>query len=165
MLRDGFLEAGATPWPDERAIVDPRPAPSPAMIQEAIRLDQQRLQGTWKVISADVGGRSAGLKQNVRWIIAGSKIVMELGERREGKFSLDASKSPRRIDIVAMASDGKQKADSLLGVYELSGDELRVCLDSGDEPRPASLRSSQDTNQVSLVLQRESAKQAPQLQR
>ena len=75
-----------------------------------------------------------------------------VGARADGAYATEADK-------VAQA------ARAYVDFYELSGDELRVCLDSGDEPRPASLRSSQDTNQVSLVLQRESAKQAPQLQR
>jgi hypothetical protein len=46
VLRDGLLEDGGTPWDNERRGVDPRPAPSAAMIQEARHADQQRLQGT-----------------------------------------------------------------------------------------------------------------------
>jgi uncharacterized protein (TIGR03067 family) len=124
------------------------------MIQEAIRIDQQRLQGTWRLISGAVGGQSGGAEANARWIIAANKIVMELEDRREGKFTLDPAKSPRRIDIVTTSSDGKT-TEEIHGVYELRGDDLYVCLASGDESRPLNLRSSPGTRQVSLVLKRE----------
>lgn len=132
--------------------MDTRPDPTAAMIQEATLADQRRLQGAWRVISATVAGQPRGAEENARWTIAGATIVMEVEERREGRFTLDPSKSPRRIDIVAASSDGAQP-EEIHGVYELRGDDLSVCLGSGDEPRPTSLRPG--TGQVSFVLKRE----------
>jgi uncharacterized protein (TIGR03067 family) len=124
------------------------------MIQEAIRTDQRRLQGTWRLTSGAVGGQSGGVKGKTRWIIDGNKIVMEMEERRDGKFTLDPAKSPRRIDIVTTSSDGKT-TEEVHGVYEFLDDELHVCLASGDEPRPANVHSNPGSRQVSLVLRRE----------
>lgn len=154
VLRDGLLQQGATAWADERSRADPRPAPTPAMIQEATLADQQRLQGAWRLISGAVGGRPSDAEENASWTIAGATIVMGLEERRERTFTLDPSKSPRRIDIVATSSDGT-KTEEIRGVYELRGDDLNVCLSSGDEPRPVNLRCSPGTGQVSFVLKRE----------
>jgi len=124
------------------------------MIQEAIRADTERLQGVWRLTSGGMGGQSGDAKAVARWIISGNTIVMELGERREGKFTLDPAKSPRRIDIVTMASDGK-KAEDVHGVYDIRDDRLHVCLASRDEPRPASIRARAGSREVSLVLKRE----------
>ncbi|MBC8872101.1 MAG: TIGR03067 domain-containing protein [Planctomycetes bacterium] len=153
-MRNGLLQEGTTPWEDEDALVDPRPAPTPAMIEEAKRADRKRLQGTWSLSPAAVGGPSSDAREKARWIIDGNKIVMELEQRREGKFTLDPAKSPRRIDIVTAATDD-EKSEEIHGVYELSGDDIYVCLSSGDEPRPTSLRASRGTAQVSFALKRE----------
>jgi uncharacterized protein (TIGR03067 family) len=152
-LRDGLLAEGAVPPADERS-ADQRPAPSPAMIQEAIRTDQRLLQGTWMLTSATLRGRSGGVQGDIRWSITGDRMVIELNGRWEGKFTLDPARSPKRITLVATSPDGK-KTEEIRGVYELRGDELHVCMDTGDEPRPASVSYSPNTNQVSLVLKRE----------
>lgn len=154
VLRNGLLEEGSTQWEDERAHVDPRPDPTPAMIEEAKRADQKRLQGTWSISSGTFGGQASEATKKARWIIDGNKIVMEVEKRVEGKFTLDPAKSPRRIDIVTTATDGKE-SEQIHGVYELRGDELYVCLNSGDEPRPTSLRASKGTAQVSFLLERQ----------
>jgi len=154
VLRNGLLAEGITSWENERASVDTRPEPTPAMIEEAKRADQKRLQGIWSISSGTVGGQSSGASEKARWIIDGNKIVLELKDRVEGKFALDPAKSPRRIDIVTAATDDEE-SEEIHGVYEFRGDDLYVCLSSGDEPRPTNLRPSPDTAQVSFVLKRE----------
>jgi uncharacterized protein (TIGR03067 family) len=153
-LRDGKLEEGGTAWDDERSRLDTRQAPTSAMIEEAIRNDRQQLQGTWKMTSGTVRGKSSEVKTTASWIVTDDKIVIEMGERWEGKFSLDPAKSPRRIDIVTISPDGK-KTEEIRGVYELRDGDLYVCLAFGDEARPANLRSSSDSSAVSLILKRE----------
>jgi uncharacterized protein (TIGR03067 family) len=154
VLRNGLLAEGATTWADERALVDPRPAPTPEMIEEAKRADQKRLQGTWSLSPMDFGGQPSGAGEKACWIIDGNEVVMELKKRIEGKLTLDPSKSPRRIDIVTAATDDEEP-EEIHGVYELRGDEVYLCLSSGDEPRPTSLRPRPDTAEVSFVLKRE----------
>jgi uncharacterized protein (TIGR03067 family) len=75
---------------------------------------------------------------NVRWV---------------GKCTLDPTRSPKRINVAATSSDGA--AEQILGVYEVRGDKLCVCLAFGDDPRPESLRSSRGASQVSLTLKRQ----------
>ena len=104
---------------------------TPAMIQEAIRADQERLQGTWALVSGAAGDESKKVSGDAKWIIAGNRIVMSLEERQEGAFSLDPAKSPRRIDIVP--SSAIAKSEQIRGVYEVSGDVLSICLNSSDE--------------------------------
>ena len=55
---------------------------------------------------------------------------------------------------IVASPDGKQ-TEAVRGVYESRGDDLYICLSGGDEPRPASVRSSPGTKQVSLILKRE----------
>jgi uncharacterized protein (TIGR03067 family) len=122
-------------------------------VEEAVRSDKQRLQGAWKLVSGAISGRSGRAEANGRWIIAGEKIVMELKDRREGKFTIDPAKLPRHIDLITTSSDGT-KTEQICGVYELSGDYLYACLAPGDEPRPGYLHASPGTGQVSVLLKR-----------
>jgi uncharacterized protein (TIGR03067 family) len=151
-LRNGILDELGVPEEDRRRL-DPRPASTPAAIQEAIRMDRQGLQGVWSLVSGAVGGRSGSAEAKVRWMIAGDKLVMELNNRWEGKYTLDPARSPKRINLVATSPDGAP-LEVIHGIYEIRGDELCICLAFGDEPRPESLRSSSGASQISLALKR-----------
>jgi uncharacterized protein (TIGR03067 family) len=153
-LRNGILEEPGIPGEERLSRLDPRPASTPAMIQEAIRADQQRLLGVWRVISGAVGGRPGGAEANVRWTLDGERIVVEMDNRWVGKWTVDPTRSPKRINLVATSSGGAT-ADVVRGVYEIRGDTLCVCLAFGDEPRPENLTSGQNTSQVSLALKRQ----------
>jgi uncharacterized protein (TIGR03067 family) len=123
------------------------------MLQEAIRIDRQRLQGVWSLSCGAVSGRPGGPDGKLRWTIAGDQIVLEMNDRWVGKCTLDPTRSPKRINVAATSSDGA--AEQILGVYEVRGDKLCVCLAFGDDPRPESLRSSRGASQVSLTLKRQ----------
>jgi uncharacterized protein (TIGR03067 family) len=151
-LRNGILDESDAPAMDGRPCVASKPAPMPAMVQEAIRADQQRLQGVWNAISGAVSGRPSDAQAKVRWTITGDKIVLEMSDRWVGKCTLDPARSPKRINLAATSSDGA--TEEIRGIYEVRGDRLCVCLAFGDEPRPESLRSSRGARQVSLALER-----------
>jgi uncharacterized protein (TIGR03067 family) len=153
-LRNGVLEKGETALDDDRSRAGGGPAPSPEMIREAIRVDKQQLQGAWALTSAVVSGRSGNVQLPSALVVNGDKIVVKLSDRWEGTFTLDPSRSPRRINIVTRLADGA-KGEEVRGVYELRGDELYICLVGGDAPRPASVRASPESGEVSMALQRE----------
>ncbi len=152
-LRNGIVEDLGTPGEGGTPRLDPRPATPSAAAREAVRMDQQRLQGVWSLISGAISGRPGGPAGKVRWTIAGNQIVMEMGDRWVGTCVLDPFKSPKRINLAATSSDGA--TEQIRGVYEVRGDRLCVCLAFGDDPRPESLRSSPGAHQVSLALKRQ----------
>ena len=154
VLQEGLLKEGRSLGPDERRRSDPRPDPSAAAIEEATRADQQRLQGSWKLVSGALGGQPTDVVSSALLAFSDDKIVMEVGTRRVGTFTLDPARSPRRIDIVARSDDGTQE-EKIRGVYEFRDDQLHLCLGPDDEPRPASVRSRPGTRQISLVMRRE----------
>lgn len=153
-LRNGIVEEDGTPSGAGGRCLDSIRAPAAAVIQDATRTDGQQLQGAWRLLSGALNGRPGSADAKIRWTVAGDKIVMELGNRWEGKYTLDPSKSPKRINLVARSDDGA-RAEEIRGVYEVHGDKLCVCLSFGDEPRPEILRSSPGAGQVSLALTRQ----------
>jgi uncharacterized protein (TIGR03067 family) len=153
-LRNGILEEPGRPAEDRSPRPAPRLAAAPAVIPAAIRIDRQRLQGVWGLVSGAVGGRPGGAGCKVRWTLAGDQIVMEMSDRWVGKWTLDPTRSPKRINLAAMSADGAA-TEEIRGVYEVRGDRLCVCLAFGDDPRPENLCSSPGTSQVSLALKRQ----------
>jgi uncharacterized protein (TIGR03067 family) len=133
--------------------VAPRPASTPATIHEAVRIDRQRLQGVWSMVSGAVNGRSGSAEAKVCWTFDGERIVVQMNDRWVAKCTLDPTRSPKRINLAATSPDGM--TEQIRGVYEVRGDKLCVCLAFGDEPRPESLRCSRGASQISLALQRQ----------
>jgi uncharacterized protein (TIGR03067 family) len=52
---------------------------------------------------------------------------------------LDPSKSPKTLD--AKVTDGPNKGAVILGIYEISGDTLKVCFDPEGKKRPTEFKS------------------------
>jgi uncharacterized protein (TIGR03067 family) len=122
--------------------------------QEAVQLARQQLQGTWRAAAGAIGGSARRTGMDVRFKIAGDKIVMDLDGRWEGTFTLDPTQSPKRINLTARSPDGKH-SEAIRGVFEVRGDDLCVCLAFDDDTRPDTLRSAIGSRQVSLTLRRE----------
>src|ERR1039457_1552296 len=88
-----------------------------------MREDLDLLQGSWTVTALEVDGQEmpAAMLANARIAIEGDRFTstgMEAVYR--GKIELDASTSPRRIDMKFDA--GPEKGNTNPGIYELDGD-------------------------------------------
>src|SRR5438477_11465554 len=83
--------------------------------------DAKAMQGTWVVEAARLAGRDhtddfAGMKL----VIDGNRYTVEFGKNTDkGTFTLDPTKTPKRIDIVS--AEGPFKGKTLPGIYELKG--------------------------------------------
>jgi uncharacterized protein (TIGR03067 family) len=116
-----------------------------------------QLQGTWKVVSAWQRGEQSPAERvaNLRLVIEGDRLIIKEGDKpsdEKATFKLDPKQKPPAIDIIP---DGK--ADRTVpGIYELKGDELKLCWNKGGkEGRPAEFVSRPDTRNVLWILKRE----------
>lgn len=97
---------------------------------DATKIDKQRLQGIWKIVSMESDGTkisqndlAAVPSEQTRIRIDGDKWISKAtGKEETSSFRLDATKTPRTIDI--KASDGKFEQ---LAIYQLEGDDLKIC--------------------------------------
>ena len=126
------------------AIAQPPTPTSPpvAGAKEGVKAatDQEKLQGTWEVVELAVKGekvipndRAAGL---VVFKSDGFRFVVTAkGEddftRTAATFKLDPAKSPRTIDLTGVEGGHNSKDQVSLGIYELDGDDLKICLPNG----------------------------------
>ncbi|HEY8505543.1 MAG TPA: sigma-70 family RNA polymerase sigma factor [Gemmataceae bacterium] len=136
-----LLPLGAEPAPGQpKQPADPgKPAP-----KDRAATDQDRLQGTWKIVSARDGGRGGPIPEGSRMVFDGNKAVMYQGNRPHfnATFTLDPAANPKRIDF----TDGKK---TNLGIYKLDGKKLTLCLNEREE-RPT--RFASEANSPNDVL-------------
>ena len=125
--------------------------------KDEIKKELERFQGTWKFESLEVGGMKmdVGVYKDVRLILEGDKFTHKEGkEPAHGTFKVDVSKKPKTIDITF--TDGPEKGNTILGIYELDGDTYRVCIDlAKKDVRPTKFESKKGTMLVLEVLKRE----------
>ena len=98
------------------------------------------LEGTWQVVSQWTDGKEDVIAKDGgdTLVVLDGKYTIKQGDKEVGKgtFTLDSRKTPMTIDN-AMA-DGESKGKTALGIYQVSGDEVKVSsARPGDTDRPA----------------------------
>jgi RNA polymerase sigma factor (sigma-70 family) len=131
--------------------------------QEAIPLAQ--LEGIWTLVKMEIEGRSLLQKDDPRpkLIIKDGKVTSDAKEAAEDALELskilDPSKDPKQLTIPNFKGGEPKQGVTLIGIYELAGDELRVCatavetakLKEREKERPKAFDSKQG---VLLVFKR-----------
>lgn len=118
--------------------------------------DDDAIQGTWKADKFDNGGGPGGPPpgelEKIRFVfekegkfkIAGGPN----GEEMKGTFKIDPAAKVKAIDLT-ITPPGSEKPETMLGLYELDGDTLKVCMTGGpNKVRPEEFK----TDGKSLVI-------------
>ncbi len=116
----------------------------------------EKLAGTWNVTAIEVEGKSvpADKIKSSTLTMKGDKYTFKVGDDTiEGVWKIDASGKPKTID--AKRTNGKDKDQTLLGIYLLEGDELKTCFSApGKEERPKDFSAKEGSGQRLYVFQR-----------
>jgi RNA polymerase sigma factor (sigma-70 family) len=132
-LTSGWAEFEVAPPPEEQ---DAPPA------KQLPRTDHEAIQGTWRVVDAELEGRVASdglLASQTRWVISDKEIALQdrTGDRGKWSYQLDPGKSPKAIDLKIAGGPGTGTV--LPALYHLAGDRLKVCICGTDHVRPEAL--------------------------
>ncbi len=105
--------------------------------------DQQKLQGKWIITSGVIDGNVLAKNQ-----LKGNTLVFDKdkysyttgqGEKGSGTFKLDTSKKPKHLDTVP--ADGPIQGQTVEQIYEIDGDNLKICIALPGTPRPTEFKS------------------------
>ena len=143
------------------------PAPEEGPIEDVVETrkdsspvsDLNRLQGVWTMHVCDSATEGFGDTQKVvrnwRWVIRGDRVFWSRsrGELWQMKLSVDATKSPKEIDLTYL--DGPYKGKKSLGMYRWGGIDGKMLQLSVQDPgasvaRPKSI-SMRGGGQTSLI--------------
>lgn len=112
----------------------------------------KKLQGTWKFTVHEMDGKSTPPEDVAKMTIAftGDKwsVRQEDKEVQAGTHKLDPTKKPGHVD--AVVTEGPDKDVTMLGIFELKGDTMKVCFDPMGKARPTSF-SSKDGRFLAVV--------------
>src|SRR5688500_9437343 len=92
--------------------------------------DKDSLNGLWQAEYLEMEGQAASPEavKSILITVKGNRVLVRLdGENsheKEALFKIDSTKSPGHIDISPI--DGE--AESVLGIYEMGKNTLKVCL-------------------------------------
>ena len=116
--------------------------------------DGRDMDGTWKPVAAELAGKqwAKPVLDSMKLVLKDDKYTVQVGEASdEGTVKRDPSKSPKTMDITG--TNGPNKGKTFLVIYELKGDELRVCYDLSGDSRPTEFATKPAT-QLFLVTYR-----------
>src|SRR5262249_11867435 len=79
--------------------------------------DAKAIVGTWKVVSAKMGGKEPPDADDVKkapWVITPDKIIVKRDDRdRESTYKLDPSKKPKTFDLTPLNAPEEEKGNWL----------------------------------------------------
>jgi uncharacterized protein (TIGR03067 family) len=115
--------------------------------------EKETLQGTWTLVRLVDGGNEQ-LKDDLkrrRITIKGDSYVHSIDELTfHAVYRIDPAKTPKQMDITF--EDGPQKGLTMLAIYSLDGDELKIC---GGLTRPTEFFSKPNSEMILFVCKRE----------
>jgi uncharacterized protein (TIGR03067 family) len=105
--------------------------------------EMKRLAGSWEVSSMlENGKHNPDLKtEKLVMTFRGSKFVLKQGAKllAEGDYALDPDKTPKTLDTTATNTEIKGKTYRC--IYELTGDQLKMCWSQPGQERPKEFMS------------------------
>ncbi len=120
--------------------------------------DAKLIQGTWQMQTAELAGKEfpEEIRKSIKLVLTGDKYLVTAGkEPDEGTCKLDPSKTPKALDITGVK--GPNVGKTFLAIYELKGDELRVCYDLSGKQRPKEFKTSEGTQLFLVTYKRQKA--------
>lgn len=126
--------------------------------EDAIKKDRKLMAGTWRVLSIERDGKKTTAEQleKTRSIFSadGSAMVQREGKTIiKGNFKIDPTKKPKQSE--ATYTEGELKGKTVLGIYEVDGDSMRICYALPGKDRPTEFSSKEGSGHVLLVYKRD----------
>jgi uncharacterized protein (TIGR03067 family) len=122
--------------------------------------DWKIIEDTWIPVTAELAGQK--LPDTSFRDVKGARLILAAGrytyENDEGTYKLiptQKPKAPKAMDITGTA--GPNKGKTLLAIYELAGDTLRICYDLEGKSRPEEFTTHTGTHQFLVIYKRAKA--------
>ena len=112
------------------------------------------LQGTWEAVACVRDGKDQPPdKGAIVATVEGDALTLKVGdEARKCSLKVDASRTPRSMDV--LPEDGPHKGETIKAVYEIKGDELRVCHGEPGADRPTGLSAKEGSGLTVMTFKR-----------
>jgi uncharacterized protein (TIGR03067 family) len=123
---------------------------------DVVKKEMKALEGNWELVSAVQDGDVATLPKDgsLQAIIKGDHITFQAGKTvvLTAAFTLDPAATPKALNLVP--SDGDQKGKSMPAIYELKGDEFKLCRADPGKDRPTDFTAKAGSGRFLAVYKR-----------
>src|SRR5262245_26912985 len=129
---------------------------------DAHKEDLARLEGNWKMTSYEFNGQKEPeeiFRENrPMLLVKGSKMTIQVQGKTvyEAVIALDPGKKPKHLD--EKIASGEEKGETILAIYELNGDTLKIAsttLAENEPKRPSNFQSKPGSGVVIAEYKRE----------
>lgn len=125
---------------------------------ETIKKDQKQMAGTWRVISYEKDGKQATAEQleKTRSIFSadGKAMVQREGKTiAQGSIKIDPTKKPKQSETTY--TEGELKGKTVLGIYEIDGDSMKICFSLPGKDLPTEFSSKPGSGHVLITYKRD----------
>ena len=124
----------------------------------ADKKDKEKLQGTWTAVSSEKEGKEDAEAKGHVLIFEGDKFSVKKDDKViiRGTFKIDASKTPKTMDMKITEGPEKDKDKTAKSVYTLDGDDLTWCVaEPGSDERPEKLATKEGDKHMLVKFKRE----------
>jgi uncharacterized protein (TIGR03067 family) len=108
----------------------------------------QMIRGTWIPLSAELAGQPfpQQVLNTIQLILTENRYTAVVaGAKDAGDLTLYPNQHPNAMDI--LGTEGPNKGRTILAIFELSGDSLKICYDLEGKTRPSEFKSNPGTKQ------------------
>lgn len=112
--------------------------------------------GTWSAVSAEMAGMTlpGSFYGSIKLVITQDKYKLTIGDKvDEGTSKYDATATPKSLDVTG--TKGPNKGKTMLAIYELDGDTMKVCYDLSGNSRPKEFKTMPNTQLFMVTYKRE----------
>ena len=106
----------------------------------------EKLNGSYVGGGGETNGKPFNKEdlKDFKLVIKGSQYTLNsgAGESVQGIQTVDTTKSPKTID--ATDGNGRNKGKTILGIYEIKGNEFKVSFSMPGKPRPTNFTTEKD---------------------
>ena len=124
---------------------------------KAIKEDRKKYEGTWQVVSLEVDGKKTAEEDAKKITVVNERdgkwaIEVEGKVVARGTREIDPTKKPKTVDLTV--TEGDNKGQTALGVYEFKDDTRKVCLAPAGKERPTEFSSKAGSGHILALLKR-----------
>jgi uncharacterized protein (TIGR03067 family) len=118
--------------------------------------DESAIEGVWLPSAAELAGNKYPdeVRKSIKLVIKDGKYTVTVGKiTDQGTSKMDPSAKPKALDITG--TEGPNKGKTILAIYELDGDTLRICYDLSGKSRPTEFKTQEGTQLFLVTYKRE----------
>ena len=108
--------------------------------------DSKAIEGTWVIVEAELGGQKLESIKGTKLILTGGKYQYQTDK---GEYKLYPAEETKAIDIVGL--EGSNKGKTILAIYQLEGDRLKICYELTGKTRPTTFKAETGTRQFLVI--------------